>query len=72
MELTTEQAKDFLESKGYYVRNLWTILDVQEAWECDNDEALDILDDALNSDSTFSTIRFNIDYYASERGLKEE
>ena len=35
-----EEAREFLKSKGYYVDNLWTIDDVQQTYECTDEEEL--------------------------------
>ena len=70
MELTIEQAKGFLKSKGYYVGNLWHIDDVFTRFDCTEEEAQEILNEALTSDSTFNTIWENIDYYGDTAALK--
>jgi len=40
-------ALKILEKNGYYVNNLWNISDVQTKFECDKDEAFEILDKAV-------------------------
>ena len=56
-----EQAKELLKSYGYFTDNLWHIDDVNIKFECDEDTAQCILNDALTNDSTFEHIFFAID-----------
>tara|TARA_R110000803_G_scaffold56959_3_gene114665 strand:+ start:9510 stop:9722 length:213 start_codon:yes stop_codon:yes gene_type:complete len=69
--MTTQEAKDHLESKGFYVGNLWQVNDVQERFECTNEEAMDVLDSALTNDHTMELIHFSIREHASYDNLKE-
>ena len=48
--MTTEQAKEVLRNAGYYVDNLWTIQDVQDRFECNDETAQEILHDALTNE----------------------
>lgn len=64
-----DEAKKVLEEAGYYVNNLWHVKDVQSKFDCSEEEAMDVLEEALTSDSTFNTIWFNIDYFGQEEGL---
>jgi hypothetical protein len=48
--MTTEQAKEVLRNAGYYVDNLWTIQDVQDRFECNDERAQEILHDALTDE----------------------
>ena len=41
--MTTQEAKDFLRSEGYFVDNLWHVTDVQDKFECTDEEAQDVL-----------------------------
>jgi len=45
-----EKAKAILRDAGYFVDNLWTIRDVQDRFECDDNTAQDILNDALTNE----------------------
>jgi muramoyltetrapeptide carboxypeptidase LdcA involved in peptidoglycan recycling len=64
-----DKAKKVLEEAGYYVNNLWHVNDVHSRFDCSKDEAMNVLEEALTSDSTFDTIWFNIDYFGQEEGL---
>jgi len=44
-----EQAKAILKEAGYCTGNLWHIKDVKRYHECTDEEAYDILEQALNS-----------------------
>jgi hypothetical protein len=51
-----EDALAVLRSAGYYVDNLWSIHDVQGMYEASNEKAIDILDEALQSESVVEHI----------------
>lgn len=70
-ELTIEKAKQFLKDKGYYMDTLWHIDDVKTKYKCDDYEAEDVLDSALNNDATMEQIWFAIEFHADDQGLKE-
>ena len=64
-----EQAKNVLRKAGYYVDNLWSIPDVQEMFECDNETAMKVLNNALTSDTTIEQIWFAIELDGNDKGL---
>ena len=45
-----QKAKEVLTNAGYFVDNLWRIEDVQDIYECTDEDALHVLDDALTSE----------------------
>lgn len=47
---TIQEAKDLLESKGYFVDNLWHTDDVCMDFDCDQDTAMEIIGAVLTSD----------------------
>lgn len=69
--MTIEEAKDFLKSKGYFVSNLWHVDDVKTLFKCTDDEAQEVLEEALTSDSTYDAVWFNISFYGRDQGLPE-
>ena len=71
-DLTTEQLKDELTRRGYYTGNLWRIDDVQGRFEATDDEAQDVLDDALQGSWIIEQIFECIDDCAKENELKEK
>jgi hypothetical protein len=68
--MTIQEAKDFLESQGYYTKCLWSIHDVQAGYDCSDEEALSVLNSALNTESTFDQIWYAIECESMDRGLK--
>jgi hypothetical protein len=66
-----ESAKVILRDSGYFVDNLWSVDDVKLRYNCDDDEqAQDILYNALTNDATMEQIWFAIDMVAQNEGLK--
>lgn len=63
--MTKEQAMQFLQDQGYYVGNLWHISDVQNKFECTDEEALDILNDVHQHDGIVESI-FEAIYFLCE------
>lgn len=69
---TEENAREVLRKAGYFIDNLWHADDVRHNYkkpdntEIENDEALDILDNALTNDATMSQIWFAISMHAEE------
>lgn len=61
-----EQAKKTLRDAGYFTDNLWHIDDVKSRYECDNETALEILDNALTNDATMEYIWFAINFHIDE------
>jgi hypothetical protein len=73
-EIRVENAKAVLKAAGYFVDNLWHVNDVKGKYICTDEEAQQVLSDALTNETTFSQIWFNIHYEAGEINLtkKEE
>lgn len=66
---TVEEAKAFLTENGFYTGNLWCVEDVQSKFECDEEQAQEVLDGALNNEATMEQIWFAIDYHGEYEGL---
>ena len=66
-----QKAKDILTKAGYYVGNLYQADDVRTYFDCTDDEALDVLDSALDNDGTAETIWIAIRDIGEMMGLKE-
>lgn len=56
---------------NYQLYNLWCIEDVQPHYDCDEDTAMSILEEALTNESVMAAIWNAIDMYADEEELKE-
>jgi hypothetical protein len=61
-----EQAKKTLRDAGYFTDNLWHVDDVKHNYKCDNETALEILDNALTNDATMEQIWFAINFHIDE------
>lgn len=70
--LTDQQLRDELTRRGYYTGNLWMVDDVQGRFEATDDEAQDVLDDALTGEWIIEKIFECIDDCAKEYNLKEK
>ena len=68
-EKQIQNAKKLLESRGYFVRNLWHTDDVTSNHpDCPEEDAHDILYSALTNDATYEQIWLAIKYEANKRG----
>lgn len=66
------EARNFLESQGFYIQNLWHIQDVQRKFECSEEEAMEILNDAVSGEWIIEQINERIEYYGEREGLTEK
>ena len=55
---------------NYQKENLWCVEDVKSNFKCTDDEALEVLEQALTNDATMEQIWFAINFHAEENGLK--
>lgn len=67
--MTIQEAKDFLQSQGYYVGNLWSTVDVTDMYPCTEEEAQFILDGALDNEGITEQIFASIKDLAEDKGL---
>lgn len=67
-----EEAKDLLKKNGYQTYNLWHIDDVKSDYECSDEEAHEVLVDALQNDATMEQIWFALRFHADEMGLERK
>jgi len=71
--MTTEinRAKEVLRKAGYFVDNLWHVDDVKLRFQVfDNEDAQDILNDALTNEWVFDQIWDAIRDVAEDKGFK--
>ena len=66
-----DNAKEVLKNLGYYVDNLWQVADVQSKFNCTDDEAQEVLDQALQNEATMEQIWFAIDFHAEDNDLEK-
>jgi uncharacterized protein (DUF433 family) len=64
-----EKAKQVLRNAGYFVDSLWSIEDVQQNYDCTDEEAMEVLESALTNEYTQEQIFDAIDEYAKYIGL---
>lgn len=67
--MTIDQAKQVLKDAGFYTDNLWSIEDVKSQYKCTDEEAYEVLDDALNNDGVMERIWEAIDSAANYNDL---
>jgi hypothetical protein len=70
--MTTQEAKDFLRSEGFFVDNLWHVTDVQEKFECTDEEAQDVLYWVFSDDYVCDTIQRKIYDVGNNECLEEK
>jgi hypothetical protein len=56
-------------NESYQIENLWSVSDMQD-WDCTDDEALEVLEQALTNDVTMEQIWRAIDYHARDNGIQ--
>jgi hypothetical protein len=64
-----EKAKQVLRDAGYFVDNLWHIEDVQQNYNCTDEQAMEVLEGALTNDYSQQQIFEAIDYEVGNMGL---
>ena len=69
--MNVEEAKKVLREAGYATDAMWQIEDVKSKFNCNDDEAMGVLEDALQNEATMEQIWFAIDFHAEEDGLEE-
>jgi hypothetical protein len=70
--MTIEQAKQVLRDNGYFVDNLWNVTDVQEMFECTDEEAQEVLLASMTNEQTMEQIWYSIDEFGSMDNLKRK
>lgn len=68
-KVSSQDLKDELQSRGFFVDNLWTTEDVKSMFNCTEDEAQEVLEQALTNESTMEHIWEAIDYHGQENEL---
>ena len=65
-----DKAKKYLESQGYFTENLWHVSDVQQTYDISRDDALTVLEGAMNGEFMIEQIYECIDLIAEAEGYK--
>jgi hypothetical protein len=58
--MNVEEAKAVLKANGYFVDNLWHVDDVKSKFNCDDEQAQDVLFESLTNEATMEQIWFSI------------
>jgi hypothetical protein len=67
-----DEAREVLRKAGYFVDNLWHINDVKDAYfVLDNENAQEVLDDALTNEWIIEQIHLTISDIAISKGYKK-
>ena len=69
-ELTDEELKNELSRRGHFTDNLWSVDDVKSKFVVTDDEAQDILNQALTNEATMEQIWFSIDLFGTDSGYE--
>lgn len=65
-----EKERKKLKAKGYFTDNLWHINDVQDRFECTDEEAYNILGFAMQNIATYEQIFLAIEIAGEVQNLK--
>jgi len=65
-----EQAKETLRKAGYFVGS-WSVKDLMDKYNCTEEQAQEVLEEASGNDATMEQMWFAIDFHAEELGLTE-
>ena len=67
-----EEAKAYLKSQGYYTDILWCNDDAKSKFECTDEEANNLIGQALSNDATMEQIWFAMDFHGENNGLTKK
>ena len=68
-KVSSKDLRDELQSRGFFVDNLWTIGDVKSRFNCTEDEAQEVLEQSLTNEATMEQIWYAIDFHGQENKL---
>jgi hypothetical protein len=71
-QLSIEDAKQILESNGYFVANLWHVYDVTSTYKCTDEQAYGVLNDALTNEYVMEQISDTIYLIAEDLNLERK
>ena len=67
-----DEAKALLKSAGYFTDNLWHIDDVKSLYKCTDEQAYEVLEDALNTDTSFESVWESVNMAAINSNLERK
>lgn len=65
-EVSTQDLRNELELRGYQTDNLWHVDDVMQNYECETEDAMEVLKDSLNNGWVVEQVFGVIDQVATE------
>ena len=71
-ELSTEDLRNELASRGWQTQNLWHMDDVLQNYKCSDAEAMDVIESALNNAGVREYIFDIIDEICWQEGIKQK
>ena len=69
--ISSQVLKNELKERGYFVDNLWTKDDVHSRFNCTDDEAQEVLEQALTNDATMEQIWLAIQFHGEDNELED-
>ena len=70
--MQVDEAREVLRKAGYFVDNLWHVNDVKDNYDVlDNEDAQEVLDDALTNEWIIEQIHLTISDVAMSKGYKK-
>ena len=67
--VSTQDLMDELKERGFFIENLWTTDDVKSRFDCTEEEAHEVLYEALTDEATMEQIWVAIEFHGSENEL---
>jgi len=67
-----ESAREFLSFLGFYTENLWSIDDVQTLYECSDEQAHNLLHNAMQNEATIDQVWLSIKTRAEGQGFTKK
>ena len=68
--MNVEEAKAVLKANGYFVDNLWNVIDVRCKFNCTDEQAQYILEKSLTNDATMEQIWLSIGIFGEMEKLE--
>lgn len=68
-KVSSQDLKDELQSRGFFVDNLWMTEDVKSRFNCTESEAQEVLEQALTNEATMEQIWYAIEFHGEDNEL---
>lgn len=70
--MNVEEARKVLKEAGFFVDNLWHVDDVKHKFNCTDEQAQSVLDNALTNEATMEQIHFSINEFGELDKLEKK